>query len=370
MKECITNYEMWKVELPAGRVIGDCGCHYSKFDVLALRLGTNKCNCGWGFGEAVSDGSFTRPAPWIAPMPSLTDLRRDFERDYWPSLDGKPPFGVKMHRPQLFSGYSYWCLAIRIALWDLMAKMVELPLYQFLGGTPGRNRVRAYASGLDFPLSEEDAVARFREFIRRGFKAVKVKVGDPDVERDLQRLRAVREAVGEGIEIAIDANEAWTCDEAIQRIQHFKRNGIPLSYVEDPLPRTDIEGLTRLNTALDVDIVGHDYIFDTKVLRRFAEHKAISRLRVQADYDYAMACADIAADCGTPLIFGNSIFELGVHAAVALPQVDRLEFSDLDWNLLPQTPIRFENGYAIAPHAPELLGAELDRSAYFDSPST
>ena len=352
MKEVITDYELWKMEMPTGRVIGDCCCHYSAIDLVAICLKTSHGHCGWGFGETVSAGVFTRPAPWVTPMPSLADLRRDFERDFWPSIEGRTPFGLKMQRPGLFSGYSYFCLGIRIALWDLMAKMVEMPLYQFLGASPDHNRVRAYASGLDFPLSEEEAVALFKDYIRRGFTAVKVKVGHPDVERDLQRLRAVRECVGDAVEIAVDANEAWSCDEAVRRIQYFEQHGIRLSYVEDPLPRNDMDGLVRLNATVDVDIVGHDYIVDAKELRRFAEHKAFSRLRVQADYDYALACADIAADCGTPLIFGNSLFELSIHAAVALPQVDRLEFSDLAWNLLPQNPIRFEKGYALAPDTP------------------
>jgi L-alanine-DL-glutamate epimerase-like enolase superfamily enzyme len=354
MKECITDYELWKLEVPTGRVIGDCTCRYNALDVLAVCLKTSQGRCGWGFGDTVSAGVFAKPAPWIRPMPSLADIRQDFEQDFWPLLEGMTPFGLKMRRPKLFSGYSYSCLGVRIALWDLMAKVVEMPLYQFLGASPKQNRVRAYASGLDFPLSEEDAVALFRSFVHRGFNAVKVKVGHPDVERDLQRLRVVRECVGDAVDIAIDANEAWNCDEAVGRIQFLQQHGVRLAYVEDPLPRTDIEGLARLNATVDVDVVGHDYIVDPKELRRFAEHKAFSRLRVMGDFDYALACVDISADCGTPVIFGNSIFELSVHAAVALPQVDRIEFSDLAWNLLPQTPIRFEKGYAVAPDRPGL----------------
>jgi len=204
--ERITDYELWKLELPAGRVIGDCSCHYTAFHVLALCLKTNQGHCGWGFGETVSGGVFTKPAAWVTPMPRLDDIRRDFELDFWPSIEGRSPFGLKMHRPRLFSAYSYTCSAIQTALWDLMAKVVELPLYQFLGAKHDHNRVRSYASGLDFPLLEQDALALFKDFIRRGFTAIKVKVGHPEAERDLQRLRAVREVVGESVEIAIDAN--------------------------------------------------------------------------------------------------------------------------------------------------------------------
>jgi L-alanine-DL-glutamate epimerase-like enolase superfamily enzyme len=357
MKEIITDFDLWKIQVPTGRVIGDCTCRYEALDVLIVCLKTNQGRKAWGFGETVSDGIFAKPAPWITPMPSLTDIRRTFEQDFWPVLEGRTPFSLKMQRPELFAGYSFTTSAVRIALWDLMAKVVDLPLYQFLGGIPKNNRVRAYASGLDFPLGEEEALAIFRKFVERGFTAVKVKVGSPDEERDLQRLRVVRQCVGDDVEIAVDANENWTCDQAIERIRLFEKQGIGLSYVEDPLPRTDLEGLIRLNATVDVDIVGHDYIVDTKILKRFAEHKAFNRLRVNADFDYAQACADIATELGLPLIFGNSMFELSIHAAVAMPQVDRLEFSDLAWNLVPQNPIRFENGYGFAP---ELPGHGLD----------
>jgi L-alanine-DL-glutamate epimerase-like enolase superfamily enzyme len=359
MKEVITSYELWKLELPAGRVIGDCGCHYSAFDTIALGLKTNEGHVGWGIGDTVSGGVFTKPAPWITPMPALEDLQCNFERDFWSSLEGRSPFGLRMQRPTLFTGYSYFAMAVRLALWDLMAKIVGLPLYQFLGGAPGRNRVRAYASGLDFPLSEQDAIEKFKDFIGRGFKAVKVKVGAPNRDRDLERLRVVRECVGDNVEIAIDANEAWTCDEAINRIRYFQQNGVRLSYVEDPMSRDDMEGLARLNASVDLDIIGHDYIVDSKTLRRFVEHKSFNRIRVQADYDYALDCAEIAQQYGTPLIFANSILELSVHAAAAMPHVDRMEFSDLGWNLLPQNPIRFEDGYGIAPDTP---GHGLDPS--------
>jgi len=349
VKVTIISYDLWKVKVPTGRIIGDCTCHYDALDLLVVSLKTDQGLEGWGFGETVSGGEFTKPAPWITPMPSLAQIRRDFQKDIWPALQGKNPFQVKMRRPAFFSGYSFVSLALRIALWDLMAQVAELPLYQFFGARADHHRVRAYASGLDFPLSEEESIGLFKSFVHRGFTTVKVKVGHSDMQRDLRRLQVVREAVGEQVEIAIDANEAWTYEQALERIQFFQKEGLRLAYVEDPLPRTDLDGFIRLNSAIDLDVVGHDYIVDPQELRRFVERKAFSRLRVMADPDHALACADIATEFGVPLVFGNSMFELSVHAAAALPRVDRLEFSDLAWNLFPRSPVRFENGYAIAP---------------------
>ena len=352
MKTSIRGYDLWKIELPLGRVIGDCTCHYDVIDVLVLRLNTDQGHIGWGFGEAVSTGVFAKPAPWIKGVPSLDEIRRKFEENVWPILQGRSPLQLLLHRPLLFQEYSYLELSVHIALWDLMGNILELPLYQLLGAKPDQNRAYAYASGLDFPLSEAEAIDVFKSFVRRGFTAVKVKVGAPQAERDLRRLQAVREAVGEKVEIAIDANEAWTFQEAVERIRFFEREGVRLSYVEDPLPRTDCEGAARLNAAIDLDVVGHDYIPDHKTLRRFVEQKAFSRLRVGKGFGHALACSDISEDFDIPLIFGNSMFEMNIHAAAALPRVDRIEFSDLAWNVLPKNPVRFENGYALAPAQP------------------
>jgi L-alanine-DL-glutamate epimerase-like enolase superfamily enzyme len=346
----IVGFEIWRCQLPTGRTIGDCTCHYDAEDVFILALNTDDGLVGWGFGETVSTGVFTKPAPWLAPMPAADQLRQNFAKQTWPLMQQCELAPLWERRQQLFPGFSYQSVAVRTALWDLMAKSQHQPLHKLLGST--NDHVRAYGSGLDFPLTDAQAEEVFRRFTERGFTAVKVKVGDPRPERDLHRLQFVREVVGENVEIAIDANEAWTCDQAIERITFYTREGVRLSYVEDALSREDLDGFVRLNASVDVDIIGHDYILDHRELRRFAERGAFSRLRVSADIDHALACAEIAREFGLPLIFGNSLFEFSVHAAAAVSATDRIEFSDLAWNRLPALPVEFVNGYAIAPSRP------------------
>src|ERR1700687_1299750 len=228
MRDAISSYELWRLEIPTGRLLGDCMCHFNAMDILVLCLKTEQGRRGWGFTQTTSKGSFTNSAPWVSPLPSLAQIQRDFASNFWPRLQSKNPVVLKMQRPNLFSGYGGMKQAIRIALWDLTAQIAEMPLYQFLGGSSDRNRVRAYGSGVHSPLPEEDAIKLCKGFARRGFTAVKVKVGSPDVMRDLRRLQVVREAVGDRVEIAIDANEAWTCEKAIERIQFFEKEGIRL----------------------------------------------------------------------------------------------------------------------------------------------
>lgn len=352
MTDTIAAYELHRVETPTGRVIGDSTCRYESLTVAALCLLTSQGRRCWGYGETVGDATFTRDAWYFEPMVSLTELRAAFERDWWPRLKGRSAFELRRARVFHATELSYLDAAARMATWDAMAQQAGLPLYRLLGGAAGKNTVRAYGSLLDYPLSEEDAVALTRRHRARGLFAIKVKVGAPELSRDLKRLRAVIAAAGPGVEITIDANQNWTCDQAIHAIRAIQAEGVPLGYVEDPLPVEDLDGFVRLQASVDVDIIGHDYFTHPRQARRFLERKALRRLRAGSQVDHVLYQAELSDQFGVPLVFGNSMFEFNVHAACAMPRVDRLEFSDLGWNGLMREPIRVERGVAHAPDAP------------------
>jgi hypothetical protein len=98
MKVNVRASELHKLELPAGRPFGDCTCRCEALAILAVCLETNQGHRGWGFGQTISKGDFTRPAPYIVPMPSLAEIRADFERTAWPILQGRNPFALIVHR--------------------------------------------------------------------------------------------------------------------------------------------------------------------------------------------------------------------------------------------------------------------------------
>jgi L-alanine-DL-glutamate epimerase-like enolase superfamily enzyme len=359
MATTIQSYDLAKLRVPMGRVIGDCGCQYDAMAVVALSLRTNHGHIGWGFGEVPWGGAFARGADWIKPMPEAADLVAQFESIWWPLLRGQSLEALAaQRRARLADGYLEQ--AVGIALWDLLALDADLPLWKYLlretaganpSGADGNRTVRAYGSGLEFNSTDAEAAAIHARFVRRGMTAVKVKVGHPDIEWDVRRLRAVRDSIGTDIELAVDANEGWDCDEAIRRIHRFQDEQLNLSYVEDALPRTDVAGAARLRREIPIDLVGHDYISDPQALRPFLDAGALQRIRVGGDIDHALASATLAREYGLPLIFGNSFFELNVHAAVALSGlVDRFEFSDLLWNALPAQPVIVGGGFASAPN--------------------
>lgn len=337
--------------MPLGRVIGDNNCSYSSINVIALRLRMKDGREGWGYGECCYQGTFTRPAWYIKPMVSELLMRDAFSQKWWPLLNQSDPTDPHLEevRKNHASQYSYLDTAVRMALWDILAQAHELPLHQLISSSSQPNTVMAYGSAVDYPLDEADAVALAQKFSSQGFRAIKVKVGAPDVDRDIQRLRAIRAAVGNEVELTADANEAWTCEVALQRLQAYKNAGIALGYIEDPLPHEDISGLGRLATQASIPIVGHDYVHTLEEVHELLERGAVQRLRVGKDLDFTLQCAAMAHSYDVPLILGNSLFEFNVHAAVALPGVDRLEFSDLAWNDLIQNPVQFKEGCAIAP---------------------
>lgn len=359
----ITGYELDRLEVPTGRVIGDSNCAYDGLDVVVVRLKSDQGAIGWGYGECMSKGRFSKPAWWVKPGASLDELGTCFEKNWWPHLQHRNPFETRLARLSVTSDQSWLDLAVRMALWDLMAKQVGLPLHKMLGGHT--DHVKAYGSILDFNLDEDQAVELAQRFVQRGFKAIKVKVGSPEVARDIQRLLAVKKAVGGDIELTADANVAWDAPTTIQRMKAYKQAGIRLGYIEDPIPHDDIDAFAALAGHVDVEVIGHDYASTALEIAALLQTGALQGVRCGCDIDTILDVTALAQQFGVRMIFGNSLFEINVHAACALSGVDRLEFSDLAWNKLVKEPVRFKDGFALAPTLPG-HGLELRDEALAD----
>jgi len=235
-----------------------------------------------------------------------------------------------------------------------------MPLYRLLGGTS--NRVQAYASGLDYHLSHEDMAAFFADTAQRGFKAFKIKVGHPDLEWDLSRLEAVTKAVGKTWPIMVDANEAWSPKEAIQRLHAYRDAGYDIYWAEDPCLRDDYAGLHEIRSAVPFTLVNSGEYLDLHGKRILMENRAVDILNIHGHITAGLHAAWLASEYGIPVSLGNTSFELGVHLAAALPNVNWMEYSFLEYEHLLESPITFDDGYAIAPDRPG-HGLALSRQA-------
>ncbi|GAA0964400.1 hypothetical protein GCM10009555_001500 [Acrocarpospora macrocephala] len=135
--------------------------------------------------------------------------------------------------------------AVDIALWDLRALRAGLGLADLLGRR--RDSVPVYGSGVNRHYSLPELVQQARRWT--GYPAVKIKVGRPD---DIERVAAVRAAIGPDVLLMIDANQRWNLPQARRAIALLEPFG--LHWVEEPLPADDIDGLARLRALVDVPI--------------------------------------------------------------------------------------------------------------------
>ena len=150
--------------------------------------------------------------------------------------------------------------AIDIALWDLKAKYYETPLYKLLG--PYTESVPIYGSGGWTHFDLDGLIAEQVGYVERGMKAVKMKVGKDfghSEREDVERLAAVREAVGDDIEIFIDANNGYYAKQAIRMAKEFEPYRV--GWFEEPVLADDIEGLAAIARAIDIPVATgeHEY---------------------------------------------------------------------------------------------------------------
>src|SRR5262249_5053333 len=141
--------------------------------------------------------------------------------------------------------------AIDTALWDMRCRSAGLPLHVMAGGAQKREPLYDNQGGwLDFPVGQVIQKAQANK--ARGVQGVKVKVGKPHVSEDVKRLAAVRKAIGDEMELMIDANQGFTVPEAIRRARHFE--ALDIAWFEEPMPAEDLNGhvLLQQSTSLPV----------------------------------------------------------------------------------------------------------------------
>lgn len=348
----IADYTLHRVRLELAMPIGDSQVEFSVHWMTVLELTTADGLTGVGFD--LQQGK---------PTSALTQLREQFEYNMWPALKGSNPFAeaLRITRPRGGNvGAATLPQAVETAVWDLMGKAVDLPLYRLLGGT--NPAVPAYGSTLDFHLSDDDFRSRLGDFKRMGFQGIKIKVGHPDVDWDLRRMAIAREVMGPNANLMIDANEAWSPKEAIRRCHIYQSEGFDLFWIEDPITREDYAGYAQLRGEIPFTRINTGEYLGFSGKRRLLEAGGVDVVNIHGSIGMSRAAAHLAGDFGIPVSLGNTIMEIGVHLAASLPEVLYLEFSDLTWNTLAKEPVKFENGQSIAPDRPG-HGIELDRDA-------
>ncbi|WP_262282547.1 mandelate racemase/muconate lactonizing enzyme family protein [Micromonospora sp. MA102] len=308
-----------------------------------------------GFGEA--------PQVWQVTGASIAGAEACVQQLLGPLLTGRDADDLQARCAEVrraVVGNESARAAVDVALHDLAARRLGVPLVRLLGGTTLRVPT-------DVTLAAGDAVDLAAAATRRraeGFTVLKLKVGT-DARGDLDRVRAVRAAVGPEVRIRLDANQGWTPREAVRVIRGIEDAGLDVELVEQPVHRRDLDGLAWVSDRVELPILADESVFDLRdlveVIRRRAADMVNVKLAKCGGLHTARTLLDLAAAHGMGTIVGSMMeSQVGLGAAASLVAAyGTTAVSDLDaawW--LAWSPvaggIRYDGSTVVLPDAPGL----------------
>ncbi len=242
--------------------------------------------------------------------------------------------------------------AVDVALWDLAGVRARTPLHLLLGGA--QERVRLYNTNvgwLNRPLDE--MVALSREAVQRdGFTALKLKVGKPDGDEDVERVAKVRAAVGPGVTLMVDANQSWTTDEAIGRVRALEP--LRLYWIEEPLAATDLDGFVRLGHHVTTARAGGESLYSPDAFHESVRRGALDILQPDVARVGGITAALTVcrlAEAARLRVAPHVSPELSLTVAAAAPNAVFVEYIPQMEPILAR-PIQRRDGYGIPFDAP------------------
>ena len=374
----ITGYELYKVSIPTRRKhtwatsTADVGQGY-----VILHITTD---CGIdGFGEATAmpewGGDFGRYFGESADTSRVV-----LEKHIFPAIEGMDPFDIDLiHRKMdlAIRGYNYAKAAVDIALYDIMGKAVDKPVYKLLGGQYRRAIPIAHSLGvvMDVEAAVEEAVMACEEGIRN----IKMK-GGLDLARDLVLMRRLREALGPDINILVDANQGYPSPKEAIKWGNLM-NQYNLQYLEQPVeglmqmkqvteglqcPVCADESCWTIADALDVIRFGAaDFIsiyttkagglYNARTIARIAENAGI-RCNVNGSGEFGVGnAANLHMACCGRNIDLASVFPITHIDGIDQTKVAARWYTDD----IIKKPFDYEDGCLIVPDGPG-LGIEVD----------
>jgi L-talarate/galactarate dehydratase len=252
--------------------------------------------------------------------------------------------------------------AIDMALWDIKGKALNQPVAKLIGGY--RDRVPTYASGAllrQHPLDYlEKAGPRL---VDTGFKQMKTQLGaEPTVAASVERIRVLRESIGDDIDLMCDINQLWNVNQAIevgQRVAPYH-----LFWLEDVVAHDDYQGLARVADALTTPIAAGEYVYGITPFRQLLENRSIDIVMIDVlrvgGITQWLKVAAMAEAFDLPVV-SHLIPEVHVHLVAGIPNGLTVEYMPWTLRLFEETPA-LENGEIVVPDKAG-LGLAFDKEA-------
>lgn len=166
--------------------------------------------------------------------------------------------------------------AVDMALLDLWGKALNAPLWRLLGGAR-----RSFETDLTISVNPvEEMVRDSLEAVERGFSILKIKVGK-EGRQDVERLMAIRRAVGPAVKIRVDANQGWTPREAVSIISALEDAGLDAELVEQPVSAADFAGMKYVTARVNTPILADESVFSPADAARVIQERAADLINIK-----------------------------------------------------------------------------------------
>ncbi|MCD6509072.1 MAG: mandelate racemase/muconate lactonizing enzyme family protein [Thermoprotei archaeon] len=237
---------------------------------IYVKLVTSDGEVGWGEARPMHT--------WM--YETMESVYTSIKRYLAPILIGKEPYDLsriheemdKVLTPVVSSGQPFAKSAVDIALHDLIGKLVGLPLHRLIGG-----KTRDYVEMSALISGDPESISEYaREMLRKGFRCFKLKIMG-DVDEDCKCIRALRDSIGDGGQIWLDANQAYSSLRLAWLLKEIKDVG-NIICIEQPVPTTDFHGLRRIARMSPIPIAVDESLFSHYDLLKLITMEALDAL--------------------------------------------------------------------------------------------
>ncbi len=277
-----------------------------------------------GYGCAAPDLQVTGETP--------EDVVRACSEVVEPLLVNTDPFRAALHMARLkerLQASPSTLAMVDMALYDIMGKVAGMPVFKMLGGYRDRMKT-SITIGI---MSVEDTVTKAQDFVRGGFRAIKIK-GGIDVEEDIERVLKVRERVGEKIELRFDANQGYTAESALHFVDATR--SAKLELIEQPTPKGQPGELGRVTSGAAIPVMADESIMSLMDAFRLAKRDLLDMVNIKlmkvGGISEALQINAVARAANLEVMVGCMdeaalAIAAGLHFACARPNV---AYADLD----------------------------------------
>lgn len=289
------------------RLFTDAYAGYDRGEFAFVKIETDEGFVGYGEAPSTVTVGFYGE--------TLETVTRSLRNVLSPKLIGEDPLNIRRLTSimDVAQGNSFIAkTGIDIALYDLIGKILKVPVHTLLGGKQ-RDRIMA-CSEIGIVRSDQMAAEAMR-LVELGFKSIKIKAG-ADAEDEMKGVEKIRDAVGEGIELRVDPNAGWSREETIRATKTLMRCNV--RYLEQPLPGWDLEGLSRVRKSTGMPIMVDESVWTPQDVVRVSQAGAADSVNIKitktCGLKKAIEVYDTAAAHGLPCVIGTEL-----EACMGLP---------------------------------------------------